>query len=72
MDSGDTLYCSEMGTHRFVSFKEGPFGEKMQFEVGEEGRECVGIMPHRYPPCIVSYAEPVGAGSQWPWYGRFE
>lgn len=37
MDPDDTFHCSEMGAHRFVSFEEGPFGEKMQFEVGEEG-----------------------------------
>ena len=72
MDSGDTLYCPEMGAHGFVGFEEGSLGEEVQLKVGEEGREGIGIMPLRDLSCKVGYAETIGGGSEWPWDDRFE
>jgi hypothetical protein len=72
MDPGNTLYRSEMGTHRFIGFEEGSLGEEMQFEVGEEGWKGIGIMPLRYLSRIVGYTETVGGGSEWPRHDRFE
>jgi hypothetical protein len=63
MDSGDTLHRSDMGAHRLIGFEEGPLSEEMQFKVGEERWEGIGIMPFRYPSCIVGYAKPIGAAS---------
>jgi hypothetical protein len=45
MDSGDILDSPEMSTHGLIGFEEGSLGEEMQFEIGEEGWEGIGIMP---------------------------
>ncbi len=49
MDSGDTLHRPEMGAHRLIGFEEGSLGEEMQFKVGEERREGIGIVPLQRP-----------------------
>jgi hypothetical protein len=61
-----------MGTHRLIGFEEGSLGEEMQLKVGEEGRECIGIMPLRDLSCIVGYAETVGGSSERSWDDGFE
>jgi hypothetical protein len=72
MGSGDTLHRPEMGAHCFIGFEEGPFGEEMQLKVGEEGWECIRIIPFRYLACMVGYAEAIGAGSEWSRDDGFE
>ena len=72
MDSGDTLNRPVMGAHGFIGFEEGSLGEKMQLKVGKKGWKGIGIMPLRYLPCMVGYAETIGGGSEWPRYDGFE
>jgi hypothetical protein len=61
-----------MSAHRFIGFEEGSFGEEMQFKVGEEGWEGIGIMPLRDHPCMAGYAKTIGEGSDRRRYGGFE
>jgi hypothetical protein len=64
MDSGNTLYASEVCAHRFIGFEERSLGEEMQLKVGEEGKEGIGIMPFRDLPCMSCDSETIGGGSE--------
>jgi hypothetical protein len=66
MDSGDTLQCSDMGTHCFIGFEKCSLGEEMQFKVGEERWECIRIVPLQDLSRMVGYAETIGVGSERP------
>jgi hypothetical protein len=72
MDSGDTLHRPEMGAHCFIGFEEGSLSEEMQLKVGEEGRECIGIMPLRDLSCMVGHPETIWGSSKWPRDDGFE
>jgi hypothetical protein len=72
MNPGDTLHCPEMGAHGLIGFEEGSLCEEMQFKVGEEGWKSIGIVPLRNLSCVISDAETIGVGSEWPRDDRFE
>ena len=59
MNPGDALHRPEMGAHGFIGFEKGTLGEEMQLKVGEERRECIGVMPLRDQSCMVGYAETI-------------
>ena len=61
-----------MGPHCFIGFQEGFLGEEMQFKVGEERWEGIGIVPLRDLFPMVDYAETIGPSSEWPLNDRFE
>jgi len=64
MDSGDTLNRPEMGAHGFIGFEESSLREEVQFKVGEEGWESIGIVPLRDLSFMVCDAEPIRAGPE--------
>jgi hypothetical protein len=72
MDPGDILYRSEMSAHRLIGFEEGTLGEEMQFKVGEEGREGIGIVPLRDLTIMVGDAKSIRAYSERPRDNGFE
>jgi hypothetical protein len=61
-----------MSAHRLIGFEEGTLGEEMQFKVGEERREGIGIMLLRELTAMVGDAETIRACSDWPRYDGFE